>query len=53
MPAKIKPNQALQFAKSLAKGEPNRMKIAGTVLEDKGRELIYIEQRHKITRLPV
>ncbi|MEZ4737608.1 MAG: thiamine pyrophosphate-dependent enzyme [Caldilineaceae bacterium] len=40
MPAKIKPNQALKFAESLAKGEPNRMKIAGTVFENKVRELI-------------
>jgi pyruvate dehydrogenase (quinone) len=40
MPAKIKPGQALKFAESLARGEPNRMKIAGTVLEDKIRELI-------------
>lgn len=40
MPAKIKPNQALKFAQSLAKGEPNRMKIAGTVFENKVRELI-------------
>ena len=40
MPAKIKPNQALKFAESLAKGEPNRMKIAGTVFADRVRELI-------------
>ncbi|MEZ4616062.1 MAG: thiamine pyrophosphate-binding protein [Caldilineaceae bacterium] len=40
MPAQIKPNQALKFAESLAKGEPNRMKIAGTVFEDKVRELV-------------
>lgn len=40
MPAKIKPNQAIKFAESLAKGEPNRMKIAGTVFEDKVRELV-------------
>jgi len=40
MPAKIKPNQALKFAQSLAKGEPNRLKIAGTVFENKVRELI-------------
>lgn len=40
MPARIKPNQALKFAESLAKGQPNRMKIAGTVFEDKVRELI-------------
>ncbi len=40
MPAKIKPNQALKFAESLVKGQPNRMKIAGTVFEDRVRELI-------------
>ncbi|MFN8445904.1 MAG: thiamine pyrophosphate-binding protein [Caldilineaceae bacterium] len=40
MPAQIKPNQALKFAESLAKGEPNRMKIAGTVIEDRVRELV-------------
>ncbi|MCE7984368.1 MAG: pyruvate oxidase [Caldilinea sp. CFX5] len=40
MPAKIKPNQALKFAESLAKGQPNRLKIAGTVFEDKVRELV-------------
>lgn len=40
MPAKIKPQQALKFAESLAKGQPNRMQIAGTVFENKVRELI-------------
>ncbi|MEZ4864964.1 MAG: thiamine pyrophosphate-binding protein [Caldilineaceae bacterium] len=40
MPAQIKPNQAIKFAESLAKGEPNRMKIAGTVFADKVRELV-------------
>ncbi len=40
MPARIKPHQALKFAESLAKGQPNRMQIAGTVFEDKVRELI-------------
>lgn len=40
MPAKIKPNQAIKFAQSLARGEPNRMQIAGTVFENKIRELI-------------
>lgn len=40
MPAKIKPNQAIKFAESLAKGQPNRMQIAGTVFENKIRELI-------------
>lgn len=40
MPAKIKPGQALKFAESLAKGQPNRMQIAGTVFADRVRELI-------------
>jgi pyruvate dehydrogenase (quinone)/pyruvate oxidase len=40
MPAKISREQAQKFAESLAKGEPNRMKIALTVLEDKVREMI-------------
>jgi pyruvate dehydrogenase (quinone) len=40
MPAKIKPEQALHFAESLARGEPNRKKIALTVLSDEVRELI-------------
>lgn len=40
MPAKIKAKQALHFAKSLAKGTPERMKIASTVAEDRIRELI-------------
>lgn len=40
MPARIKPNQAIKFAESLAKGQPNRMQIAGTVFENKVRELV-------------
>ncbi len=40
MPPKITGDQALKFAQSLAKGQPERMKIAATVLEDKIRELI-------------
>ena len=40
MPAKIKPRQALHLAQALAKGQPNREKIAATILEDKVRELI-------------
>ncbi|HEY3303152.1 MAG TPA: hypothetical protein VGL70_06410 [Candidatus Binatia bacterium] len=32
--------QAAKFAQSLARGEPNRSKIAWTVLSDKVRELI-------------
>src|SRR5437868_8960023 len=37
MPAKIQPDQALHFAESLLRGEPNREKIALTVLADKVR----------------
>jgi pyruvate dehydrogenase (quinone) len=40
MPGKIKPEQALHFAESLARGEPRRMHIATTVLEDKVKELV-------------
>jgi pyruvate dehydrogenase (quinone) len=40
MPPKIKAKQAAHFAKALARGEPMRMKIATTVLEDKVRELV-------------
>jgi pyruvate dehydrogenase (quinone)/pyruvate oxidase len=40
MPAKLKPKQALHFAESLAKGQPDRIDIALTVTEDKVRELI-------------
>ena len=40
MPAKITVEQATNFAKSLARGEPNRTQIAWTVLADKVRELI-------------
>lgn len=40
MPPQVKPGQALKFAESLARGQPNRMKIAGTVLENKIRELV-------------
>ena len=40
MPAKIKPEQALHFAESLARGEPNRKKIILTVLSDKVREMV-------------
>jgi len=40
MPPKIKPKQALKFAEALARGEPNRMKIATTIMEDKVRELV-------------
>ena len=40
MPAKISFDQATKFAESLARGEPNRTKIAWTVLSDKIRELV-------------
>jgi pyruvate dehydrogenase (quinone) len=40
MPPKVTLDQATKFAKSLARGEPNREKIALTVLSDKVRELV-------------
>jgi pyruvate dehydrogenase (quinone)/pyruvate oxidase len=40
MPAKITLDQASKFAQSLARGEPNRSKIAWTVISDKVREMI-------------
>jgi pyruvate dehydrogenase (quinone) len=40
MPAKITTDQALKFAQSLAKGQPNRMDIAKTIAVDKFREMI-------------
>jgi pyruvate dehydrogenase (quinone) len=40
MPPKITLDQATKFAESLARGEPNRVKIAWTVISDKVRELI-------------
>ena len=40
LPGKIKAEQALHFAESLTRGEPNRKKIALTVASDKVRELI-------------
>ena len=40
LPAKVKAEQALHFAESLARGEPNRKKIALTALADKVREVI-------------
>jgi pyruvate dehydrogenase (quinone) len=40
MPAKVKAEQALHFAESLARGEPNRKKIALTTISDEVRELI-------------
>jgi len=40
LPAEVKAEQALRFAESLARGEPNRIKIALTALSDKVREII-------------
>jgi pyruvate dehydrogenase (quinone) len=40
MPPKVTVDQASKFAESLAKGQPNRRKIALTVLSDKVRELV-------------
>ena len=40
LPAKITAEQALKFAESLARGEPNRTKIALTALSDKVRERV-------------
>ena len=40
MPAKVKASQALKFAEALARGEPNRMKIALTAAHDRVRELV-------------
>jgi pyruvate dehydrogenase (quinone)/pyruvate oxidase len=40
MPAKVTLKQMAHFAESLLRGEPNRQKIALTVLGDRVRELI-------------
>jgi pyruvate dehydrogenase (quinone) len=40
MPANITVDQALKFAESLARGTPNRKKIALTALSDKVREMV-------------
>jgi pyruvate dehydrogenase (quinone)/pyruvate oxidase len=40
MPPKVTVDQAAHFAESLAKGEPNRKKIALTVMEDKIKEMV-------------
>ncbi len=40
MPPRIEPKQALHFAESLLRGEPNREKIALTALSDRVREMI-------------
>lgn len=40
MPPKITRDQAVKFAKSLVRGEPNREKIALTAISDRVRELV-------------
>ena len=40
MPGKVTADQALKFAESLIRGEPNRKKIALTASSDKVRELV-------------
>ncbi len=40
LPAKIKPDQAVKFAESLMRGEPNRIKIALTATSDMVRQII-------------
>ena len=40
MPPKVSVDQATKFAQSLMRGQPNRDKIALTVLEDRVRELV-------------
>jgi pyruvate dehydrogenase (quinone)/pyruvate oxidase len=40
MPPKVSARQAAKLAEALAKGEPNRGKIALTLLSDKVKELV-------------
>lgn len=40
MPPKVTANQVRKFAQSLAKGQPQRVKIATTIAEDKIREML-------------
>jgi pyruvate dehydrogenase (quinone)/pyruvate oxidase len=40
LPAKIKPDQAIKFSEALARGEPNRVKIALTAASDTVRQII-------------
>jgi pyruvate dehydrogenase (quinone)/pyruvate oxidase len=40
LPAKVTAEQAAKFARSLLRGEPNREKIAWTVLSDRVREMV-------------
>jgi pyruvate dehydrogenase (quinone) len=44
LPAKITADQALKLAQSLARGEPNRERIAWTALREKVRELVRTER---------
>jgi pyruvate dehydrogenase (quinone) len=39
MPAQVQPDQAIKLAKSLARGEPSRGRIAQTLLRDKIKDL--------------
>ncbi|HEX5452036.1 MAG TPA: thiamine pyrophosphate-dependent enzyme, partial [Candidatus Limnocylindrales bacterium] len=40
MPARITKDQAIKFAESLLRGEPQRLEIAGTAISDKIREMV-------------
>ena len=40
MPPKVKASQAIKFAESLVRGEPNRTKIALTQMHERVRELV-------------
>jgi pyruvate dehydrogenase (quinone)/pyruvate oxidase len=40
LPAKVKPEQAVKFAESLARGERDSVKIAKTIASDKVREMV-------------
>jgi pyruvate dehydrogenase (quinone)/pyruvate oxidase len=40
MPAKIKPQQAIHFAESMARGTKDWEKIATTIAKDRIRELV-------------
>ena len=40
MPGKVKPRQVVNVVRALAKGEPDRSKIAVTLIENKFREII-------------
>lgn len=40
MPVKVSLEQTAKFAESLARGEPNRRRIALTVLTDRIREIV-------------